>query len=188
MADLKITQLDAVETPVDTDLLETVQDVATIPVNKKITWTTIKAFLKSYFDTLYAPIGGGGGLLKVVEVELEPADVFGIFSTPYEILPAVEDKLYVIVNAVVQKVYNSVQYTGGGNIYLSDGSQNISSTIIASALFNAASSFFRVVNANDTTKNRTTNTPISLTNESGAFADGNSNLKVLVSYYEVDTF
>lgn len=56
MADLKITDLTAVETPADTDLIETVQDVPTTPINKKITWTVIKTFLKSYFDDIYEAI------------------------------------------------------------------------------------------------------------------------------------
>lgn len=51
MADLKITQLDPVSTPADADLFETVQDVATTPVNKKITFTQIKTFLYDYFFT-----------------------------------------------------------------------------------------------------------------------------------------
>lgn len=53
MADLKITQLDAGAEPIDADLIESVQDVASTPVNKKTTWTQIKSFLKTYFDSLY---------------------------------------------------------------------------------------------------------------------------------------
>lgn len=52
MADQKLTDLTAATSPVDADLLYTVQDVATTPTSKKITWTTIKTFLKTYFDSL----------------------------------------------------------------------------------------------------------------------------------------
>lgn len=57
MADLKITELDAVTVPVDTDLVPTVQGIGTTPLTKKITWTVIKAFLKTYFDSLYQAVG-----------------------------------------------------------------------------------------------------------------------------------
>lgn len=53
MADLKITELNAVATPDDSDLFESVQNVATTPVNRKITWTLIKSFLSDFFDTKY---------------------------------------------------------------------------------------------------------------------------------------
>ena len=51
--DKKITELDAVVTPTDADLLTTVTNLSTTPANEKITWTVAKAFLKTYFDGLY---------------------------------------------------------------------------------------------------------------------------------------
>ena len=47
-------------TPVDADTMP-LNDSAAANVLKKLTWANVKATLKTYFDTLYAPIGGGGG-------------------------------------------------------------------------------------------------------------------------------
>lgn len=58
MADAKLTALTAETNPTDDDLLYTVDDPAGSPTSKKITWTTVKAFLKTYFDSLYYIVGG----------------------------------------------------------------------------------------------------------------------------------
>jgi hypothetical protein len=65
MANKKITELSGAVTLANADLLPIVQDVSTTPVTKKVTLTTVKDFLETYFDTLYAPIGGGGAVDSV---------------------------------------------------------------------------------------------------------------------------
>lgn len=47
-------------TPVDADETLLVDSAASNGL-KKLTWSSIKAALKTYFDTLYQPVGGGGG-------------------------------------------------------------------------------------------------------------------------------
>jgi hypothetical protein len=48
----------AKDTPIDADIVGFV-DTEASNVFKKITWTNIKAFLKTYFDTLYLALSGG---------------------------------------------------------------------------------------------------------------------------------
>lgn len=59
MDDEQLKDLIATTTPADTDILYTVVDPAGTPLDRKITWTSIKAFLKTYFDGLYATTSQG---------------------------------------------------------------------------------------------------------------------------------
>jgi hypothetical protein len=47
VADAKITELDAVTSLSDDDLVTTVDDPSGTPANKKITWANLKTYLRS---------------------------------------------------------------------------------------------------------------------------------------------
>lgn len=54
MADTLLQDFTETTAPSDGDLLYTVVDPSWTPTDKKITWTSIKAFIKTYFDWIYA--------------------------------------------------------------------------------------------------------------------------------------
>lgn len=107
MAGKKITELVAATTPADADLIEIVQDVATTPVSKKVTWTTLKTFLGAVFAVLASPtftgvvttpaikITTGAGATKVLT---SAADGNASWATPTG--RSAEDVLDILANQI----------------------------------------------------------------------------------------
>lgn len=69
MDDEQLKDLIETTTPSDGDIIYTVVDPAVTPLDRKITWTTIKAFLKTYFDGLYEKLTN-----KVTSFQVTPDD------------------------------------------------------------------------------------------------------------------
>lgn len=84
-------QTAASDTPLDADTFNFYDAVDA--VLKKITWVNIKATLKTYFDTLYAPIGGGGAGSDTTAIHDNEANEISAIT---EKTVPTDDDLYII--------------------------------------------------------------------------------------------
>ncbi len=125
------------------------------------------------------------------EFILTSAQVLGMFASPVPLIPAPGANKAIWINCSISGViYNSIQYTSGGN------GQLIYTTSLATASLATASSAFTTGSNNavyvlngSTVRllSDMTNQGISMTNVTGAFLNGNSPIRVRIWWTVIDT-
>jgi len=130
MADAKITALTDLATLDNADIVPVVDDVAGTPVTKKFTFTTLKAFLKTYFDTLYSP----GGIIASTQYNHTGLSSYAVTSTSFVDLDATNLSVTFTApasgNVIVKLGCSSLDLTAGKACYfnLRTGSTDITGT------------------------------------------------------------
>lgn len=102
MANKKITDMDAIAALADADLIEVVDDVAGTATSKKSTWTIIKAFLKTYFDTIYSTLVHKARHQNGGDDEIDVGGLSGLLADDQHVLDAEVEA--VSINSVVEDI------------------------------------------------------------------------------------
>lgn len=143
MADQKITDLTAYTPPIDTDVLPIV-DVTT-STTKKITWTSIKAALKTYFDGVYTSV------VKATSAELDTGTDDAKFATALAIAgraekdgwtPARETWTYASATTITVPAGATTKYQKGDKIRFQN---NDSGTYLYAYVVTVASTLLTVL-------------------------------------------
>ena len=132
-----------------------------------------------------------------VEVNMTAAQWNGMYATPVQLVAAPGANKMVLVNKVaINLLFGTTQFTGGGVVGLQYGASahlagNLASVTEAAADFTgaAASTMFRLGGGLNTGAllSNAANAAVSISNQTGAFATGDSTFKVQVWYSVIPT-
>ena len=156
------------------------------------TWVTYGVLVIVYGATPTVTIGNLGGNL-LAEGFLTPAQFDGMYAAPFQLIAAPgANRVIVVSNATLSIIWNSVQYTAGGAIRFQyantvhGAGTNAMATTVAAADVNAATAnnFQLLLGVAQAWGLNTAlgNQGIFLSNDTAAFATGNSNIKYSISY------
>ena len=136
------------------------------------------------------------GVARTLSVELSAADIFGMFTTPVEIIPAGgANTVHIVKNVLFENDFGTISFSGGGTFGLQYGTgaafagENASETKPASRLNNVVNDFFFQLlgDMSSGASSGFVNQPITISNDTGAFTSGNSTTYVHVLYSTVTT-
>lgn len=129
-------------------------------------------------------------------IAVTTAEFKGMYAAPKELLPAPgANRMYVVKKVALELDYNSAQYTGGGAVAVQyddtvNGAGTDASEDIAAATINGYSAD-SIVGADGEIESAAASTIVNkglyLSNETAAFADGDSPVYVHLEYSVVDT-
>jgi len=118
---------------------------------------------------------------KYLEVEISSADILAMNGTPVEVVPAEAGTAIEFVSAVLIYDYDTAAYGGGGVVTLEyQGGAAVTTTVFAANSFGAAGDKVFSMAALNAAGGYTmpVNTPLDITNATGAFTDGGTSAGV----------